>query len=213
MSDTGKTAIGVFMGVYLLPIIIGLFILIPTVMFFKSTSTYDAAVKSQEEVNEMWGNVQVNYQRRADLIPNLVNTVKMYAEHEKEVLVAVTEARSKVSQINLNGANLNAANMKAFQGAQSGLSSALSKLMVVVEKYPDLKANQNFSNLQAQLEGTENRIGVARERYNKAVKTYNSTIRGVWKSMYIGWWSEEGEFEKKEMFEAEVGSEKAPVVK
>lgn len=155
----------------------------------------------------------MNYQRRADLIPGLVNTVKGYASHEKDVLISVTEARSKVSQINLNGANLNAANMKAFQGAQAGLSSALSKLMVVVEKYPDLKANQNFSNLQAQLEGTENRIGVARQRYNEAVKTYNATIRGVWKSMYIGWWAEEGEFEKREMFEAEKGSEKAPEVK
>ncbi|MFT6716847.1 MAG: LemA protein [Saprospiraceae bacterium] len=179
---------------------------------FKAPGTYSTAVLHQEEVVESWGNVEVTYQRRADLIPNLVSTVKGYAAHEKDVLLGVTEARSKVGQVNIDASNLNAANIKKFQQAQSGLTQALSKLMVVMERYPDLKANQNFLQLQAQLEGTENRISVARQRYNGTVKTYNTFIRGYWKRTYIGWFAEEGEFEKKGVFKADKGAETAPTV-
>jgi LemA protein len=182
------------------------------VRFVKAPGTYNGAVGLQEEVVASWGNVEATYQRRADLIPNLVSTVKGYAEHEKEVLIGVTEARSKVGQIKLDASNLNEQNIKAYQQAQSGLTQALSKLMVVVEKYPDLKANQNFLQLQAQLEGTENRINVARQRYNDTVKQYNTFIRGYWKKIYLSWIAEEGEFEKKAVFEAEEGAEKAPKV-
>lgn len=200
MSTNSKIGIGVLSGV----------ILIMLYMFFvKVPGTYDGAVSLQEELNATWGNVEANYQRRADLIPNLVSTVKGYAAHEKDVLVGVTEARSKVGQLNINASNLTAANMQAFQQAQGGLSGALSKLMVVMEKYPDLKANQNFMQLQAQLEGTENRISVSRQRYNDGVKNYNTYIRGFWKKMYLNVAAEDGEFEKRLMFEAEKGAEKA----
>ena len=182
------------------------------VKFVKAPSVYDSAVAQQEEVVASWGNVEATYQRRADLIPNLVSTVKGYAAHEKEVLLGVTQARSKVGQVNIDASNLNAQNIQKFQAAQSGLTQALSKLMVVMERYPDLKANQNFLQLQAQLEGTENRINVARQRYNGAVKSYNTFIRGYWKKTFIGWIAEEGEFEKKGVFEADKGAEKAPSV-
>ena len=179
----------------------------------KVPGTYNGAVKLQEEVVASWGNVEATYQRRADLIPNLVSTVKGYASHEKEVLLGVTEARSKVGQVQIDASKLNEQNVRAYQQAQSGLTQALSKLMVVMEKYPDLKANQNFLQLQAQLEGTENRINVARQRYNSEVKNYNTFIRGFWKKIYLGWTAEENEFEKKAVFEADKGSENAPKVK
>ena len=179
----------------------------------KVPGTYNEAVKLQEDVVASWGDVEATYQRRMDLIPNLVSTVKGYASHEKEVLLGVTEARSKVGQINLDASKLNEQNIKAFQQAQSGLTQALSKLMVVMEKYPDLKANENFLQLQAQLEGTENRINVARQRYNETVKVYNTFIRGFWKKIYLSWTAADGEFEKKGVFEAEKGAEKAPEVK
>ena len=140
-------------------------------------TTFNTMVQNGEQVDSQWAQVENVYQRRADLIPNLVNTVKGYAAHEKDVLTDVIEARSKASSINLNAENLTEANMKAFQQAQDGLSSALSRLMVVVERYPELKANQNFLELQAQLEGTENRIAVARMRYIKAVQDYNVQVR------------------------------------
>lgn len=182
------------------------------VRFVKAPGVYDAAVAQQEEVVASWGNVEATYQRRSDLIPNLVSTVKGYAAHEKDVLLGVTQARSKVGQVNIDASNLNAENIQKFQAAQSGLTQALSKLMVVMERYPDLKANQNFLQLQAQLEGTENRINVARQRYNGTVKTYNTFIRGYWKKMYLGWIAEEDEFQKKGVFEADKGAEKAPSV-
>jgi LemA protein len=148
------------------------------------------------------------YQRRADLIPNLVATVKGYAEHEQETFIAVTEARSKVGSINMEGITNNPQALQNFQQAQGQLSSALSRLMVVVEKYPELKANQNFLDLQTQLEGTENRIAVERNRYNKAAQTYNTTIRRFPGSIYAGLFG----FEKKAYFKAEAGAEKAPQV-
>ena len=157
-------------------LLIVLAILVPLV--YLVMSNYNNIPKLDENVSEKWSQVQNQYKRRADLIPNLVATVKGYAEHEKGTFVEVTEARSKVSQMNINADTLNnPAAMEQFSQAQAGLSSALSKLMVVVEKYPDLKANENFKALQSQLEGTENRITVARKDFIEAVKLYNIELR------------------------------------
>lgn len=172
-------------------------------------SWYNSAVTLDEDSSKGWSQVESAYQRRADLIPNLVNTVKGYAAHEKEVLMGVTEARAKVGQVNIDGSKLTADNIAAFKSAQSGLTSALSKLMVVMERYPDLKANQNYLQLQAQLEGTENRINVARSRYSEVVAAYNSKIRrlpGKFFNLVVG-------FEVLPQYEADAGSEKAPEVK
>ena len=156
--------------------IIVLAILVPLV--YLVMSNYNNIPKLDENVSEKWSQVQNQYKRRADLIPNLVATVKGYAEHEKGTFVEVTEARSKVSQMNINADTLNnPAAMQQFADAQAGLSGALSKLMLVVEKYPDLKANENFMALQSQLEGTENRITVARKDFIEAVKLYNLELR------------------------------------
>ena len=168
--------------------------------------TYDEAVKSA------WGQVENQYQRRADLVPNLVETVKGYAAHERETLEAVVEARAKVSQMNVTAETLNdPAAFKAFEQNQAQLSSALSRLMVVVERYPDLKANQNFLQLQSQLEGTENRISVARRDYVTAVQRYNTEIRTfpgrIWHSMMYS------DMPIRETFAANEGAEKAPAVK
>jgi LemA protein len=165
-------------------------------------------VSLEEGVTAQWSQVENVYQRRADLIPNLVNTVKGYAAHEKETLQGVIEARAKATSVNISPENLNAQSLQQFQEAQSGLSSALSRLMVVVEKYPDLKANQNFLDLQAQLEGTENRIAVERRRFNETAQNYNTTIRKFPKNIMANIFG----FEKKNYFEAEKGAEKAPTV-
>lgn len=169
---------------------------------------YNTMVTLEEGVDAAWSQVENVYQRRADLIPNLVATVKGYAEHEKETFTAVTEARSKVGSINMEGITNNPQALQNFQQAQGQLSSALSRLMVVVEKYPDLKANQNFLDLQTQLEGTENRIAVERNRFNKTAQAYNTTIRRFPGSIYAGMFG----FERKAYFEAEAGAEKAPKV-
>ena len=172
---------------------------------------YNTLQMKEEAVSKAWADIESNLQRRADLIPNLVETVKGYAGHEKETLNQVTEARSKASSIQLSAADLgNPAAMKQLQDAQGSLSSALSRLMVVVEKYPDLKANQNFLNLQSQLEGTENRINVARQRYNQAVEDFNASIRvfpaSLTNSLLL-------HLQKKEYFKAEAEAQKAPKVK
>ena len=169
---------------------------------------YNTMVEMDENVKTVWSNVETQYQRRADLIPNLVNTVKGFAEQEKEVLVGVTEARSKASSIQIDPTNLNAQNMAQFQQAQDQLSGALSRLLVTVEKYPELKSDQNFRDLQAQLEGTENRIAVARDRYNESVKEYNTFIRKF--PANISAWI--FDFEEKTQFAASEGSENAPTV-
>lgn len=169
---------------------------------------YNTMVDKSEAVDASWAQVENVYQRRADLIPNLVNTVKGYAEHEKETLQGVIEARSKATSVNINADNLNQASLAQFQQAQDGLSSALSKLMVVMERYPDLKANQNFMDLQAQLEGTENRIAVERKKFNEATQGYNAYIKKFPRVIYASWF----DFEKKPYFKAEAGSEKAPKV-
>jgi LemA protein len=172
---------------------------------------YNTMQTNEEAVKAAWGDVEATYQRRNDLIPNLVEVVKGYASHEKETLTAVTEARAKVGTIKMSKDLLDDPQALArFQSAQGEMSSALSKLMVVVEKYPDLKANQNFQDLQHQLEGTENRINVARTRYNKAVEVFNSSIRifpnSLTNSLLL-------HLKLKEPFKAEAGAEKAPKVK
>jgi LemA protein len=172
---------------------------------------YNTMQANEEAVKAAWGDVEASYQRRTDLIPNLVEVVKGYAKHEKETLMAVTEARAKVGSIQMSKDMINNPDAFAqFQQAQGAMSSALSRLMVVVEKYPDLKANQNFQDLQNQLEGTENRINVARVRYNKSVETFNTSIRvfpnSMTNSMLL-------HLKLKEPFKAEAGAEKAPQVK
>ena len=171
--------------------------------------SYNSMVTMQEGVTAQWSQVENVYQRRSDLIPNLVNTVKGYADFEKETLTQVIEARAKATAVNINPDKLDAQSLQNFQNAQSGLSSALSKLMVVVEKYPDLKANQGFLDLQAQLEGTENRITVERQKFNQSAQAYNTFIRTFPKNIFAGMFG----FEKKAYFEAEKGAEKAPQVK
>ncbi len=172
---------------------------------------YNTMQANEEAVFKAWGDVESNLQRRADLIPNLVEVVKGYASHERETLEAVIEARSKATSVKLTTGDLsNAQAMEQFTQAQGGLSSALSRLMVVVERYPDLKANQNFLDLQNQLEGTENRINVARQRYNQAVETFNFSIRrfpnSLTNSILL-------HLERKEYFKAEEGAKEVPKVK
>jgi LemA protein len=172
---------------------------------------YNTMQRNEEVVKAAWGDVEATYQRRNDLIPNLVEVVKAYAKHERETLQAVTEARAKVGSIQVSKDIINDPRAIAqFQEAQGAMSSALSRLMVVVEKYPDLKANQNFKDLQHQLEGTENRINVARTRYNKAVQEFNTSIRifpnNLTNMLLL-------HLTPKEAFKAEAGAEKAPQVK
>lgn len=172
---------------------------------------YNTMQQNEEGVKAAWGDVEAAYQRRNDLIPNLVEVVKAYAKHERETLTAVTEARAKVGTIQMSKNILDDPGaFTRFQDAQNAMSSALSRLMVVVEKYPDLKANQNFQDLQHQLEGTENRINVARVRYNKAVEVFNTSIRVFPNSMTNSLLLH---LKLKEPFKAEAGAEKVPQVK
>jgi LemA protein len=171
--------------------------------------TYNSLVKEQQTVESKWAQVENVYQRRADLIPNLVATVKGYAGHEKETLEAVTASRAKVGSIQMTPEMLNnPAQLQKFDQAQAGLSSALSRLMVVVERYPDLKANQNFLDLQSQLEGTENRIAVERMRFNESAQSYNTKVSQFPGNLFARLFG----FQKKAYFQAAPGSEKAPVV-
>lgn len=176
--------------------------------FLFTSCGYNKMVTMDEQVTSSWAQVENVYQRRADLIPNLVNTVKGYAAHEQETLTGVIEARSKATSVNIDPSKLTPQSMQQFNQAQEGLSSALSKLMVVVERYPDLKANQSFLDLQAQLEGTENRIAVERRKFNETTQTYNAYIRQFPRVIYAGWFG----FEKKTYFEAQQGADKAPEV-
>lgn len=170
--------------------------------------TYNNMVTLGEGVDKQWADVENVYQRRADLIPNLVSTVKGYASHERETLEGVINARAKATSTTIDAGNLSPQAIASFQQAQDGLSSALSKLMVVVERYPDLKANQNFIELQAQLEGTENRITVERRKFNEAARQYNTFIKLFPKNMFANMFG----FEKKPYFEAQKGAETAPKV-
>ena len=189
-------------------IVIIVIVVVGLLIYSSVKSTYNSMVTMDEGVTGGWAQVENVYQRRADLIPNLVNTVKGYAAHEKETLEGVIEARSKATSVNINPGNMSPQALKQFQGAQEGLSSALSKLMVVVERYPDLKANQNFLDLQAQLEGTENRIAVERRKFNQSAQTFNTYIRRFPKNLYASVFG----FEKRAYFEAAAGSDKAPEV-
>ena len=174
-----------------------------------SSCNYNSLVEKEQTVNETWAQVENQYQRRADLIPNLVNTVKGYSKHEEETLTKVVEARAKATSVTLNVQDLNEENLAKYQQAQNELSSALKSLLAVTEAYPDLKANQNFLNLQAQLEGTENRISTERKRYTESVKEYNTAIKKFPTVIYAGWFG----FKEKPQFKAEAGAEKAPEVR
>lgn len=177
-------------------------------LYTKAVGSYNQFVQTEEQVNGQWAEVETQYQRRADLIPNLVNTVKGYAEFEQETLTGVVEARAKATSMTIDPTNLTPEKLAEFQQAQDQLSGALSRLLVTVERYPDLKANQNFLELQAQLEGTENRIAVARRNFNESVVSYNSNIRTFPNNLFAGWYG----FETKGTFEASAGAENAPTV-
>lgn len=187
-------------------IIVVAVILVVCVVF--CVSRYNNLVTLDESVTTAWSNVETQYQRRADLIPNLVNTVKGYASHESETLTAVIEARSKATSLNIDPENLTAEKLKEFQSAQGELSTALGRLIAISESYPDLKANENFRDLQVQLEGTENRITESRRNYNTAVQTYNVKVRSFPGNIIAALFG----FEKKSQFSADAGAEKAPTV-
>lgn len=174
-----------------------------------TSCNYNSLVEQQQSVDQAWAQVENQYQRRADLIPNLVNTVKGYSTHESETLQKVTEARAKATSITIDADNLNEETLAKFQQAQGELSQALKSLLAVTEAYPDLKANENFMNLQTQLEGTENRIATERMRYTEAVKEYNTSIKKFPTMIYAGWFG----FKEKPQFKADAGAEKAPEVK
>lgn len=179
------------------------------ILVFWGVGGYNGLVSTQESLNKSWANVENQYQRRADLIPNLVETVKGYAKHESSTFEAVVNARSKATQMTIDPTNLTPEKLQEFQAAQGELSSALGRLLLLREAYPELKANQNFIELQAQLEGTENRIAVAREQFNQEVQSYNTTVRRFPKNIIAGLFG----FERKPTFEAEKGAEQAPEVK
>ena len=174
-----------------------------------SSCGYNGGIERDEKVKSAWGQVENVYQRRADLIPNLVNTVKGYAKHESETLEKVMQARAQATSVRIDPGNLTPENVAAFQKAQAGLSSSLGRLMAVAEAYPDLKANQNFLELQSQLEGTENRIAVERRNFNEAVKDYNTYGRTFPNNMFAGMW----DYKAKGYFQAAAGADKAPEVK
>lgn len=193
MKKLSKTTIGL--------IVVGV---LAVVMIF----SYNGMVSKEEAVSKAWSDVQAQYQRRSDLIPNLVNTVKGYASHESETLESVVAARSKATQITMSADDLTPENMQRIQAAQGELSTALGKLLAITENYPDLKANQNFSELQAQLEGTENRIAESRRLFNEEVKNYNVSIRRFPNNLLAGMFG----FEKKSAFEADAAAQQAPTV-
>ena len=178
-------------------------------LFIYGTSTYNSLVSQEETVGTAWSNVENQYQRRSDLIPNLVNTVKGYAEHEKSTLDAVVSARARATQATVNLDDMTPEKLQAYQKAQGEIGMALGRLLAVSENYPQLKANENFQTLQAQLEGTENRISVERRKFNETAKKYNTNIRRFPKNIIASMFG----FEKRPYFEDQEGSEKAPEVK
>ena len=186
-------------------------LMVAVIVVFTNTScikTYNELVEAEESVTTEWANVESQYQRRLDLIPNLVSTVKGYAEHESATLTAVVDARAKATQITIDADNLTPEKLQQYQEAQGEVASALGRLMAISESYPDLKANQNFMNLQEQLEGTENRIQVARQKFNTTAQAYNTEIRRFPTSIAAGMFG----FDKKSYFEADAGAQNAPKV-
>jgi LemA protein len=190
-------------------IILGVIVLFVFILISWGTRKYNSMVTMQESVTSQWGNVETQYQRRADLIPNFVNTVKGAAEFEQSTLTQVIEARAKATQVTIDPTNMTAENMQQFQQAQGEVSSALSRLMVVVEKYPELRATQNFRDLQVELEGTENRISVERRKFNEVGLSYNTYIRRFPQNLLAGMFG----FTAKPYFDAQEGADKAPEVK
>jgi LemA protein len=191
----------------LIPVVILVFVVIIAVLW--GTRVYNGMVTMQETVTSQWGNVETAYQRRADLIPNFVNTVKGAAAFEQNTLTQVIEARAKATQVTVDPTNMTPEALQQFQQAQGQLSSALGRLMVVVEKYPELKATQNFRDLQVELEGTENRISVERRKFNEVAQTYNTYIKRFPQNFFAGMFG----FRAKPYFESQEGAEKAPEVK
>jgi LemA protein len=189
-------------------ITIGSLVLLGVLIYRFTVRSYNNMVTRQEMVSKAWSDVETQYQRRLDLVQNLVNTVKGYADFEKTTLTQVVEARAKATQVTVDPQNLTPEKLKEFQTAQSQMSSALSRLLVVVEQYPDLKANQNFRDLQVQLEGTENRIAVSRNKFNDAAREYNTYIRRFPQNILAGWFG----FGIKSYFEADTEASKAPKV-
>ena len=188
-----------------IPVII---IAVVAVIAIMCVSAYNSLVSSEESVDTAWSQVENVYQRRADLIPNLVNTVKGYAAHEKETLEGVVSARAKATQMTIDPTNLTPEAIEKFQAAQGELGSALGKLLAITENYPDLKANENFKELQAQLEGIENRIAVERKKFNETAQVYNTSIRKFPRSIVASMFG----FERKPYFKAQEGAEQAPTV-
>ncbi|OPZ31075.1 MAG: LemA family protein [Bacteroidetes bacterium ADurb.BinA174] len=177
-------------------------------VFILSSCGYNTMVSKQEGVNSQWANVENAYQRRADLIPNLVNTVKGYAQHEQETFIQVTEARARATQMTIDPENLTEEAIQQYQQAQGQLSSAIGRLLLIQENYPELKANQNFLALQDELAGTENRISVERNKFNQIVQDFNSYIRQFPRLIYAGWFG----FKPKGYFQSAPGAETAPQV-
>ena len=190
-------------------IVIGVIVVLVFVLYRLFVGSYNNMVGKEEDVKSQWAQVENAYQRRSDLIPNLVSTVKGYAEFEKSTLVEVVQARASATSMKIDANNLSPENIAKFQQAQDGLSGALSRLLVSVEKYPDLKANQNFLELQSQLEGTENRIAVERGRFNDMVQAYNKYVRSFPNNIFAGMYG----FGQKGYFQAVAGANKAPEVK
>lgn len=187
---------------------IGVVLVLLLLLFMGGCSSYNGFVDSEENVDQAWANVQTQYQRRTDLITNLVNTVKGAANFERETLEAVVNARSKATSVNIDPSNLTSENLQQFQAAQSQLSQSLGRLLVTVERYPELKANANFLDLQTQLEGTENRIAVSRQNFNEVVTGYNKRVRRFPGSFFASIFG----FAEKAQFEAQAGAEQAPEV-
>lgn len=188
---------------------IGLIVVLAIVLYNFFAGSYNNMVAKGENVTRAWQDVESDYQRRMDLIPNLVNTVKGYADFEQSTLTAVIEARAAATQVKVDPSNLNEESIRNFQEAQGQLSGALSRLLVTVERYPDLKANQNFLELQAELAGTENRIKVARNKFNETVQDYNTYIKSFPRNLLAGMYG----FQHRAYFEADAGASKAPEVK
>ena len=191
---------------WLIPVIV--IVVLGIIVYSLTVGFNNTAIEKQEDARLAWANVESSYQRRNDLITNLVNTVQGAADFERGTLTDVIEARSRATQITVDPTNITPEQLAQFQQAQSGVSSALSRLLVTVERYPDIKANQNFLQLQSQLEGTENRINVARDRYNASVREYNTYIRKFPNSMFAGMFG----FDQMARYEADLGSEDAPEV-